>query len=199
MRRGRVVAASVLLTMTLAACTGSEPDPDVTAPTFEPASPEPSASEAAPSPSASSEPSEAPTVAAPPLPELATQQTPEGAVAFTEWWFETLNYATATGDTEALREASDPGCGTCQNYLDEIDGAYQNGGRIDGGIFSVQVQPAGEVQQLGVRVAVFADVSSMHIFDSEEAEVETFVAESAVITFSALKSGAGWIAGGLDS
>ncbi len=128
MRRGRVVAASVLLTMTLAACTGSEPDPDVTAPTFEPASPEPSASEAAPSPSASSEPSEAPTVAAPPLPELATQQTPEGAVAFTEWWFETLNYATATGDTEALRDGSATRVWYLREFRRRDREAYQDGG-----------------------------------------------------------------------
>ena len=93
----------------VAACTDASSG-EVTAPSFVPASPEPSSSATADPTTA--EPSPEPTIAAPPLPDAAMEQTPEGAVAFTEWWFETLNYATRTGDTESLRAASDPGCTT---------------------------------------------------------------------------------------
>ena len=57
-------------------------------------------------------------------------------MAFTEWWFETLNYATATGDTAGLRAASDPGCDYCDNLLGRDRGglrgwrASSTGGRV---------------------------------------------------------------------
>ncbi|MFC3688532.1 DUF6318 family protein [Aquipuribacter hungaricus] len=214
-RLGRAWAPAivVLLAVGTGACTQGEPGDDVTAPVFESASPQPSSepssgsSASGPSsgPSSSAEPSggaglpsDGP-VTAPVLPELATQQTPEGAVAFTQWWFDTLNYATATGDTAGLRAASDPGCGTCQNYIEEIDAAYGAGGAIEGGLFTVRVDPAGAIQDLGVRLAVYADSQAMQVFDDQGAVTGSFEPDSAVITFTALLDPAGWRAGGLAS
>lgn len=205
-------ALAVLLALGTGACTQGEPGDDVTAPVFESPSAQPS-SEPTPEPtsgpssgpsssvgpsSGGGPPSEA-TVAAPVMPELATQQTPEGAVAFTQWWFDTLNYATATGDTAGLRAASDPGCGTCQNYIEEIDAAYGAGGVIEGGLFTVRVDPAGAIQDLGVRVAVYADSQAMQVVDDQGAITGSFEPDSAVITFTALLDPAGWRAGGLSS
>jgi hypothetical protein len=193
----RVLAATITAgALLLPGCTIGEPDDDITAPSFAPVSPEPSQSEAAPS---SEEPSTEATVAAPPLPPEATEQTPEGAVAFTEWWFDTLNYATQTGDTDALRAASDPECGTCQSYIEEIESAYEAGGRIDGGLFEVQVEPAGALEDLGVRVPVFAASQPTQIYDGAGQVVTEYAAEVAVITFTALLVEGGWAAGGLAS
>jgi len=186
---------SVLLALGTGGCTQDQPDSEVTAPTFADTSPQ--LSEAAPSAPAPTEPSPAPTEAAPPLPDLAVQQTPEGAVAFTQWWFETLNYATATGDTAGLRAASDPACGTCDSFVLEIENAFTSGGRIEGGLFDVRVDPAGALEPLGVRVPVFADVSATEIMRADGSAIKTFDAEQSTIVFTALLTDAGWVAGGL--
>lgn len=191
--RGAVVAAVLLAAAGLAACTQDEPDTDVTAPTFvdstgpsEP--PSPSAD-----PSASAEPSAEPTVAAPPLPELATQQTPEGAVAFTQWWFETLNYATATGDTAGLRAASDPGCEFCDNLAGELESLYGGGGRREGGLTEVVISPPGALQNLGINLAVVVDLQPAVDLDGSGVEVETFAAETGLpLVASVLLAEPGW-------
>jgi len=155
-RRGYVGAAVLLLAFGLGACTQDEPDTDVTAPTFVESSPDPSSSSAAPT--ASLEPSAGPTVAAPPLPELATRQTPEGAVAFTEWWFATLNYAYATGDTGPLRGGSVAGCGSCESLADTIDVTVSGGGEISGGLVALSQVFAPPSQSDLARVEVFVAI-----------------------------------------
>ena len=69
-----------------------------------------------------------PTQVAPTLPEAATKDSEEGAVAFVKHYIELLNYASDTGDVERLREASDPKCGGCNSYVELYESTYANGG-----------------------------------------------------------------------
>ncbi len=141
-RASLLVTALAAGTVLLGGCTG-EPDDTPTAATFLPATsesaPAPDTGEASATPSA--DPSTA-ALAAPELPAAATEQTPEGAAAFATWWFDTLNYATATGDVEALSAASElEVCVTCSNLVERIDSAYSSGGQIDGGAITTTVEP----------------------------------------------------------
>jgi hypothetical protein len=195
--RAAVAAAVLLVAVALGACTGDEPDTEVTAPTFVEESPSPSASSAAPP--ESPEPSAEPTVAAPPLPELATQQTPEGAVAFTEWWFETLNYATATGDTAGLRAVSEDTCGTCSAFAERIESAYLGGGRIQGGAVSVRVDPPPSVEQGGAALAVFSSTAGGEVEDASGQVTLALTAEDVALVVAVLWRETRWTVGGITS
>ena len=146
-------AVAVLICLTLSGCT-SGPDDNVTAPTFAPA---PSEQEPSATPSAepnAPEPDPTGQAPAPPeLPQAATQQTPEGAAAFASWWFDTLNYATATGDTGPLTSSSQlTTCESCTSYIDDIDNTYVEGGRFTGSSVAAQVEAPSAVDD---RVATF--------------------------------------------
>lgn len=204
--RPKTLIGVVLAVVVVSGCASGEPDQAPTtiggaAPVAE--SPEPAASvdlsqpssEGLSSPS-SLDPSPEPSLMPPPLPELATQQTSEGAEAFAMWWFDTLNYATATGDTAGLAAASGPDCEACANYIEEIDTAYRFGGRIEGGLYSVKVNPPDPVQELGLNLAVFYDVEETTFYYANLSESRPgFAAGSSIVTFGALKDSRGWLAG----
>lgn len=111
-RRG---AAVVVVPLVLVAC-GDE-------------SPAPSASESvtvSPSPSATRP-------VAPELPQKAEKNSPDGAEAFTRYFFEVVTHAMQTGDTAPLKAVSDPDCKTCAGLSEAIDHMYGEGRRNEGG------------------------------------------------------------------
>ncbi len=192
------VAAAVALVVS--GCTG-EPDDGPTAPSF---SPVPSPTESAPS--ASPEPSPEQTadtataeaLVAPELPPEATEETPEGAAAFAEWWFETLNYATATGDTEALRAAFVEPCGTCENFAVQAEEAYASGGRIEGGRIDVEVDVPPQLEEGGVTLAVFVDAASGRVLDAEGRVTEEMTAEELASAMVVVFVDDQWQVGGIQ-
>jgi hypothetical protein len=187
----------VAVTLGLTGCTDGEPGDEVTAPSFEPASPEPSEPEAAPR---TVEPSVEPTQAAPPLPDAATEQTPEGAVAFTEWWFETLNYAYATGDTDPLAEASIEGCETCETAVENIASVYEQGGLIEGGevLLTSALAPPGQSDPSRIEVSVLLDQAEANEVTAVGDVVPFFGSEDAVaVTMLAFWDGDSWGAAGV--
>ena len=103
----------------------------------EPLSPEPSsASPSAPGPSSSS--SEAPAaetsptmvaLTAPVLPAAATTADAAGAEAFVRHFWDTVNYAYASGDTAAILAISEAGCQGCVGLKDGVESATSAGGR----------------------------------------------------------------------
>ena len=158
-------ALVVLACLASSGCTGG-PDDNVTAPTFAPApsEQEPSATPSA-EPSASEPDPTGQALVPPQLPQAATQQTPEGAAAFASWWFDTLNYATATGDTAALRASTEMSvCETCEALITRVEAAYSSGGGIVGGLVRTSVEAPQTVDE-GVAtfvVRVDAEGASVH-------------------------------------
>jgi hypothetical protein len=79
------------------------------------------------------------------------QNTPAGAKAFVRYWFEAANFAIRTGDTEVVEAIASAGCGSCQELIRSVHGAYADGGRIKNGrllIKQLKVDP-------GVRPPVY--------------------------------------------
>ncbi|NJC22050.1 hypothetical protein BJ994_001126 [Arthrobacter pigmenti] len=76
-------------------------------------------------------------IAVPEKPLLADENSIEGLKAFTEWWFELLNYAYATDDLQPLWAVTNPGCRTCQNIQESITEVYAEGGWMTGGEVSL--------------------------------------------------------------
>lgn len=91
-----------------------------------------------PSTSESSTPTADPTPTAPAVPAAATKNTDAGAEAFARYWVKVLNYAQRTGDVGALDAISDSRCTGCTGAIKTISNAYQSGGGISGGDWSLR-------------------------------------------------------------
>lgn len=100
---GLVLAAG----LALSACTGANPDPEVSAgPTGDPT---PTVS-ASPSPSVPTKPER---------PEAMEREDAEGAAAAAEYFIELYPYVMATGDTEEFGAMSHRACGFCDDALEQ--------------------------------------------------------------------------------
>ncbi|WP_432485643.1 DUF6318 family protein [Kineococcus esterisolvens] len=116
-----VAAAAIAL---LGAC-GEE------APVAEPPPPAPaSAAAAVHSPAVTQVPTASPTPTAPALPRPTFESagfTEDDAIAFAGHYLNVLNYARATGDSDAIRAISEPDCGACKDDAEVVDAAHARG------------------------------------------------------------------------
>lgn len=132
---------AVVFLLVLTGCQGADPgvaqEPAGSAPASASASATPSVAPT-PTPSPASAAGPAVNLPVPEKPALADENSVEGLEAFTEWWFELLNYAYATNDLEPLWAVTDEGCTTCQNIEKSIAGVYESGGWVVGGDISLK-------------------------------------------------------------
>jgi hypothetical protein len=87
------------------------------------------------------QPSAAPSTAKPTPPVVTAAinaHTKAGAAAFTEYWFALLSYGVQTGDVKLLQAASDPQCQVCGNAITTIQNNYNDGGSLQGGLYTVR-------------------------------------------------------------
>ena len=99
------------------------------------------APEPAPLPTASSSPSDtgSPSPTAPTLPPEAEGTSPAAAKAFARHYFESVNYAAATGDTTDLRALGSSRCVSCDAIAENIEKVYGKGGVIRSAGWNVDV------------------------------------------------------------
>jgi hypothetical protein len=71
-------------------------------------------------------------------PASAAPPTADGAAAFVRYWFDTIGYGTATGNTAPLEAASTPDCTVCGTVLKAIRSAYDGGNRMRGGQYTIR-------------------------------------------------------------
>jgi len=131
-RTGASVAfATVLLGVTvLVGCDDANPSPAPMPSKSPSASDSASASASA---SASDPPSESPSPSATPpsLPAEAKGTSEASAKAFAKHYFDTVNYATRTGDTADLRTLGNEDCVSCAAIESNVEKIYSAGGRIE--------------------------------------------------------------------
>lgn len=144
--RVRSAAAVVLVAaLALAGCSDDDPpDPEPSAATSSTPSPSPSATPTA-------EPKE------PALPDAATKATEAGARAFITYYWDLINYAQVTGDVKALKKVSGPRCDGCRGGINAISAIYRDGGRAEGGTYTVRI--------VTIRKTDFSD-SDVYSFES---------------------------------
>lgn len=65
------------------------------------------------------------------MPAAAQGTSPAAAKAFVRHYFDTINYAAATGDTGALRSLGTEECVSCEAIATNIERIYRSGGRMD--------------------------------------------------------------------
>lgn len=126
--RGRVAGAALTMSvLVLAGCSGEAAD--------QPLESVPSQSSPAPSSSSPVTSEPAPTTSATPtgapvLPPEAAEQTPDGAAAFVQHWFDTLEYSWEVMESTHVRQLGE--CLTCIQFADTIDEVKARGNRLEG-------------------------------------------------------------------
>ena len=130
---GAVAALSVGI---LGACTGEAADPTTSTPTSSASSS--SASPTSPATSASPSPTSAYVPVKPKFPAAAKKQTDAGAVAFAEYYLETLDYAWSAPEGEVLKDLATTDCGLCTRLARTASDYVSKGERATGPVLSVQ-------------------------------------------------------------
>jgi hypothetical protein len=77
-------------------------------------------------------------VPAPSALPITAERSPSGAQEFAKYWFDSLNYGTATGDIAPLRGASESTCAMCADIVAAIRNSYGDGGYLQGGTYKVR-------------------------------------------------------------
>jgi hypothetical protein len=115
------------------------------------------------------------------------------------FWFELLNHAYATGETEPLARYSHPDCETCASVIDQIDNRYESGGRIEGGEVTVVSAQATALDENQISLVTTAyDQTPLIERDSSSAIATQGAGEShSVIAFYAQFDTDGWRAFGI--
>lgn len=115
----RLVTSAVMATLalTLGACGGDDPPP-----------PEPTTSATTPA---------NPDATLPPMPDVASQDSPWGASKFVQHYVDALNYAALTGDASVMRSLSSRDCEGCMAYVELFEKTYRDGGYFTGGAWSL--------------------------------------------------------------
>jgi hypothetical protein len=125
----RMAGLVVAVGLALSGCTGSTPDPDVSAvPTGDP-TPAVSAS-ASPTPSVPAKPER---------PDAMKRDDAEGAAAAAEYFVSLYAYMKATGDTEEWDAMSHRACGFCKTATDHANKIAADGEGYTGGELSMEV------------------------------------------------------------
>lgn len=143
-----VTAALLSGALVLTACEAEPASPT------EPTSSAPTSSESTTSAAPTTEP---PGPDEPTLPAEAERNTKAGAETFVEHWWDVVNYATATGDTAALRDSFGPSCASCESATSAIENVYSRGGRITGQGY--EIQDSSTVSEPSGGWAITADIS----------------------------------------
>lgn len=117
-------AASSSGTTPSAAASSSEPGPDATPADYVPASLD----------------GPAQNVPKPVMPDLAKEESRDGAQAFLDYWSDAMWYAYQTGDTSYARDITSDACEVCVDQLDLLDEIYDSDAWAIGGRESVTIQ-----------------------------------------------------------
>ncbi|WP_298589180.1 DUF6318 family protein [uncultured Kocuria sp.] len=146
---GTAVGGLVLAALLLTGC-GSDDDgaaaspssatPSVSADSATSAAPSPEGTPADYVPASLAGPAQ--NVPKPVMPELAREESREGAQAFLDYWSDAMWYAYQTGDTSYAREITSDACEACMDELDELGAVYEEGSWAIGGRESVEISQA---------------------------------------------------------
>ncbi|MFW6187276.1 MAG: DUF6318 family protein [Actinomycetota bacterium] len=135
---GAAIGGAVLSAVLLTGC-GPDGDDAAAAPS---STGSPGASATAPAPGPDATPADyvpasldgpAQNVPKPVMPDLAREESREGAQAFLDYWSDAMWYANQTGDTGIARDIISDACDRCEEQLNVIEKVYAEGAWFIGG------------------------------------------------------------------
>jgi len=190
---GAAVKGAVLTLVVLGGCSSEDP------PASLPSAP-PSATTEPPVTTGSAPTTSAAPTGAPTVPAAAQQQTPDGAAAFVQHWFEVLGYSEGVMVSTPLRALDDGSCLSCDNFSRTIDEVAADGNRLDGGGITVDNIQANAILGDGsTTVTTLISFTEQHIIGSDgSVEVLGPAEEDVQFLFELVWVGSGWRAGGIQ-
>jgi hypothetical protein len=116
----------------------------------------------------------------PVMPELATEHTPAGAVAFARFFIRTIDWGYATTSTAYMKHYYEPSCITCTSIAKAVDGQAAKQHHFRGDRLSIRTAGVSDQSGASVTVTVRFRVSSVEVVDDRGA----FVDASPAVTLS---------------
>lgn len=112
----------------------------------------------------------------PVIPEVAKEQTFEGAKAFLEYWVEANNYAVQTGKNAMVKQAVSPKWSTEQELYDDTRQVYTEGGWFKDGLVKMEIPDEGFNVEANnsYDIIVYYSEQSGTIYKADGSERESF-------------------------
>ena len=107
-----------------------------------------------------------------PVPDEARQETEDGVVAFSTYYFELSNYLLKTLDSGPLRELS-RNCQTCDDLADGYDADRASGYRYEGGDITVSSTGSALIHDGTAEIAIALHQDAVIVRDASGSEVPT--------------------------
>lgn len=109
------------------------------------------------------------------VPAYADNAGEAGAEQFVGYWTDTLNTATASGETEDLKALAAPQCQACTDFAAQLDQIYADGGRVESEGWEInKIVPEAGATDDEVGLLVTFAVSPQKVFESEDAKPQKF-------------------------
>lgn len=142
-------------------------------------------------------PSVSPTPLVLPLPSEAAAATPQGAAAFTRYYFDAVNQAFAAGDASQVRVLSDPGCDACNNLARAIEEEPAPGERIEGGDYQIVFAESPPTDNGDVVVEIRYALTAVRVLAADGRVIRTKPEVSAVdAQVRLIRNGGSWVVRG---
>lgn len=141
------IAALALAPLALTGCTGASSS----------AAPGPTSMASTATASVSPGPTPYVELTPPPLPQAAYSGDESGAKAFAKYFFEVVNYVTATEDSSPLKAISDSKCSTCAKTISSAEKARTAKEKVQGAVFftkGAEVLPESRPPAYAIQVAL---------------------------------------------
>lgn len=126
-------------------------------------------------------------------PAYADNEGEAGAEQFIGFWTDTLNQATASGETAQLKSLATDECTACADFAGQLDQIYADGGHVesDGWAVNKVVAEAGATAN-EVGLLVTFDVSPQKVYLKKDAKPKEFQGGSQGFRFHLVREDGDW-------
>ncbi|MCW4464525.1 DUF6318 family protein [Glutamicibacter sp. MNS18] len=201
LRKLRLLTLPAVAGLALASCQQADPAPEpsvtATAASPSPETPTPTSSpEPTPKPATAEGPAE--NIPVPEMPELAKENSKNGAMSFAEHYFDIINYSTATTTSGEMKKLTSRECELCgERFIDPLDTAILNDAWQVGGEYEFRLidllQPS---ENRAVAIFEYSSEPQAIYLDANDPVVEWEAVNNRVVSFE-LEFDDGWEVVGL--
>lgn len=135
----------------------------------------------------------------PSIPAYAKTNDERGAQKFAQYWIDTLNAATVSGNTKKLRTLQKKSCKVCSDFAQRLDGIYGAGGHVESKGFRVKslVSEAG-IPPPGAGVSAGLRTSPETVYERKGAKPEKHQPSDLRLRLIMVRSGDHWLMDRID-
>ena len=135
----------------------------------------------------------------PDIPAYAKTNDERGAQKFAQYWIETLNAATVSGDTKKLKTLQKKSCVVCTDFARKLDTIYRAGGHVESKGFQVKslVNEAG-VPAPGAGVSATLQATPQAVYRSKNATPQQYKGAELRLRLIMVRVGDHWLMDRID-